>query len=119
MTVTARTSTVAIGDYYYSDGTTSSELIAGKTPVGVVFALNDAAGSDPFQMGKDYPGCKHGLAVSIKEYESSLSMANSTGNGWTSVYDFAQNKGDYLDMASGKLAGYSNTKATIRYSLTC
>lgn len=115
VTVTARTSTVAIGDYYYSDGTTSSELIAGKTPVGVVFALNDAAGSDPFQMGKDYPGCKHGLAVSIKEYESSLSMANSTGNGWTSVYDFAQNKGGYLDMASGKLAGYSNTKAMKDY----
>ena len=115
VTVKARTSTVAIGDYYYSDGTTSSELVAGKTPVAVVFALADAAGSDPFQMGKDYPGCTHGLAVSIKEYESALSMANNTGNGWTSVYEYAQSKGGYLDMASGKLAGYSNTKAMKDY----
>ena len=108
-------SSVAVGDYYYSDGTTSSEMIAGKTPVAVVFALADATVSDPGQLGKDYPGCTHGLAVSIKEYESALSMVNASEEGWVAVAQFAKNKGNYMDMANGKLAGYSNTKAMKDY----
>ena len=115
VTVTAKTSAVSIGDYYYSDGTTSSELIAGKTPVAVVFALADATVSDPNQLAKDYPQCTHGLAVSIKEYESLISMVNNEADGWMAVAEFAKAKGDYMDMANGKLAGYSNTEAMKDY----
>ena len=115
VTVTAKTSAVSIGDYYYSDGTTSSELIAGKTPVAVVFALADATVSDPNQLAKDYPQCTHGLAVSIKEYESLISMVNNAADGWMAVAEFAEAKGDYMDMANGKLAGYSNTEAMKDY----
>ena len=32
-------STTEIGDYYYDDGTVSSKIIEGKTPVGIVFSL--------------------------------------------------------------------------------
>ena len=80
VTVTDSNSSVKVGDFYYSDGTTSSELLSNKTPVGVVFSLLDAVASDPNHMAKDHPGCKKGLVVSLDDYESSLSMTSGDMN---------------------------------------
>ena len=67
---------VSVGDYYYSDGTTSSTLNASKTVIGVVFSVNN-----PIQMGDaalsaDHPDCTHGYVVSTVEY---------SGQDWGSV----------------------------------
>ena len=76
ITVKDRTSAVQVGDFYYSDGTTSSELISGKTPVGIVFSLLDASGSDPY-MAKEHAGCTHGLVVGLKDHHSAMSMGEN------------------------------------------
>ena len=77
VTVTDNDSSVKVGDFYYSDGTTSSELLSNKTPVGVVFSLLDAVASDPKHMAKDHPDCKHGLVVALEDYESPINMTGS------------------------------------------
>ncbi len=53
---------VAVGDYYYSDGTTSDAIISGKTLLGVVFWLGNAT-TDDAALRRDHPECTHGLAV--------------------------------------------------------
>lgn len=92
VTVTASTSAVKIGDYYYSDGTTSSDLLSGKTPVGIVFALIDPVGSDPAHLAKDHPGCRNGLVVGLKNYTSSVEMSSSSVD-MEDVYEWASVNG--------------------------
>jgi hypothetical protein len=112
VTVTAKTSAVSIGDYYYSDGTTSSELIAGKTPLGVVFALADPAGSDPAVMGKEHPGVNHGLVVGLESYNTPISVtALIEDMPLMKVSDNAKASGMIDMMNRDALCGYSNTKA--------
>ena len=112
VTVTAKTSAVSIGDYYYSDGTTSSELIAGKTPLGVVFALADPAGSDPAVMGKEHPGVNHGLVVGLESYNTPISVtAFIEDMPLMKVSDNAKASGMIDMMNRDALCGYSNTKA--------
>ena len=111
VTVTQRTSTVAIGDYYYSDGTTSSSLVSGKTPVGVVFALVDAAGSDPKSLGADHSGCSHGLVVGLESYSTKFAASIYMDLPMADVAANAKKAG-MIDMTETKTyCGYSNTKA--------
>lgn len=95
-----------IGDYYYSDGTWSSELDPSKTVIGIVFSKANAAASDS-HLASDYPGCTHGLVLSTEELLTSCTEGRSwslldlgnwcLGNGYGQFYD--------LD----KPVGYSNT----------
>lgn len=112
VTVTSKTSTVSVGDYYYSDGTTSSELQNGKTPVGIVFALADAAGSDPATLGKEHSGVTHGLVVGLESYNTPISVtAYVEGMPMDKVAMNAVSAG-MIDMTNRTaLCGYSNTKA--------
>ena len=63
MTVKAADVPLNVGDFYYSDGTWSSELNTSKTVIGVVFSRTNAASADHL-LAKDYPECSHGLVVS-------------------------------------------------------
>ena len=77
---------VSFGDYYYSDGTWSSELDPDKTPVGVVFFAGDPTADDSYLKEK-HPGCTHGIAVSIKEagksaWQSSMTSYGATVDSW-------------------------------------
>ena len=111
LTVTSRKSTAKVGDYYYSDGSTSSQLLSGKTPVGVVFALADAVGSDPASMEKDHPECKHGLVVGLETYSTSLSDDMYASVDRADIAEFAHGAG-MIDMEDSRsICGYSNTKA--------
>ena len=95
-----------IGDYYYSDGTWSSELDPSKKVIGIVFSKANAAASDS-HLASDYPGCTHGLVLSTEELLTSCTEGRSwswldlgnwcLGNGYGQFYD--------LD----KPVGYSNT----------
>lgn len=107
VTVKTPVAPIAIGDYFYSDGTWSTERDNSKTVIGIVFATVNATGTDS-HLRADYPQCTNGLVVSTVEYTStcntnrgwSLSdMANwCSSNGYTSYWD------------QSNTCGYSNTK---------
>lgn len=56
----------SIGDFYYSDGTWSTELDKSKTPIAVIFHVGDP-GADDEGLRADHPGCTHGLAIALNE----------------------------------------------------
>lgn len=122
VTVKKAANVISVGDFYYSDGTTSSELQSGKTVVGVVISRDNATSTDKFLPA----GCNHGLVVVLNEAEGSWSSSYEAG----SVNSFALSKGyqnttgtyynsgawayvrnDYAKM----LLGYNNTKAMKEY----
>ena len=98
---------IAVGDYYYSDGTWSTDRDAGKTVIGVVFATANAVASDP-ALRSDYPNCTNGLVVSTKEYTS----ACASGRGWSLVDlgTWCRNSGYTYYNDTSNPCGYSNTK---------
>ena len=72
-----------VGDYYYSDGTVSSELDTSKKLLGVVFAVDNMTLSDS-RLKEDYPHCINGLVVCKDELEGAFgyfSYAESSAKG--------------------------------------
>lgn len=69
---------LAIGDYYYADGTWSAQLDEGRTPIGVVFYVGDVTATDP-ALKREHPGCTRGLVVALNEHE--------TGTAWQPNYE--------------------------------
>jgi hypothetical protein len=109
-TVTVEESAVSlnVGDYLYSDGTWSSELVSGKSVVGIVFSKSNATGSDPI-LAKDFPDCVHGLAIGLTEYADQDFGAVSTYNGHTYYQGLGYDPKMIVD--TGKPNGYGNTSA--------
>lgn len=106
------------GDFYYSDGTWSSELISSKNVIGIVFWTGDPAKDDEL-LKKEHPDCKNGLVVSIRQGASGKWQDNHDSYG-KSVNDWVQSNAPQfqsleayiLDPAqTGKMLGYNNTKA--------
>lgn len=116
--VTVQCIPAEIGDYYYSDGTWSSELDTDKTVIGIVFWTGNPGQDDP-SLKKDHPECTHGLAVAINgEQESGwqpyyVVYGKSVG-GW-----LEENTSGYQSIIAGTeqestlnmMVGYNNTKA--------
>lgn len=101
-----------IGDYFYSDGTWSTELDENKTPVGLVFYIGDITAEDA-ALATEYPGCIHGLVVS-------LNNTNADGTTWQNAYEsygatvnsWVESNSGYGSINDASLAnGYNNTKA--------
>ena len=111
-TLTVKDSGVSlnVGDYYYSDGTWSTQLNPAKTVIGVVFAKVNAASSD-LKMAADKPECTHGLVVSTVEYTSAYAKNRSwslrDAEAWMYSNGYTQCK------ETNKPVGYSNTKGFI------
>ena len=99
---------INIGDYYYSDGTWSSEFDPSKTVVGVVFARVNPTSSDPL-LAKDFPDCVHGLAIGLAEYEAQDFGSVSAYSG----HEYYENLGFDAAMIvdTEKPNGYGNTEA--------
>lgn len=97
-----------IGDYYYSDGTWSSEILPEKTVIGVVFAKINPTASDNL-LARDYPQCTRGLVVSTVEYKNQDFGSVSTYYG----HGYYENLGYDADMlvASDIPNGYGNSLA--------
>ena len=108
VTVKSSGSSFNVGDYYYSDGTWSSELQTGKTVVGVIFAKVNAASSDA-RLAQDYPGCTHGLVLGLAEYADQDFGSVSTYNGHGYYADLGYDANMIVDQ--DKPNGYSNTLA--------
>ena len=107
VTVKTPVAPIAVGDYYYSDGTWSTDRDAGKTVIGVVFATANAVASDP-ALRSDYPNCTNGLVVSTKEYTS----ACASGRGWSyaDLGSWCSDSGYTYYNDTSNPCGYSNTK---------
>ena len=107
-----------IGDYFYSDGTWSTELSPEKTVIGVVFYVGDITASDTL-LASEHSGCTHGLVVSIAQasdipWQSNAAGYNSTVSAW--IEQNAASK--YATILAGnnaangeKPVGYNNTRA--------
>lgn len=112
-----------LGDYYYSDGTWSSEIDPEKTVIGVVFWVGDPTVDDP-ALKSDFPDCTHGLVVAsggdVPSYWQSQCMSCSGNVGeWVAanipdLIPVSSNTGfgDPLNM----ILGYNNTKALELYN---
>lgn len=108
ITVSKATAQVKVGDYYYSDGSTSAELDPSKTLVGVVFSTDNATLSDG-NLKADYPGCTHGLVIGTAEYSASHGYLHSQ---YTA--EWLKSKG-YDALNEGITNGYSNTIGLSEY----
>lgn len=96
-----------VGDYYYSDGTWSSELDATKTVIGIVFAKVDAASVDS-HLASDYPNCTRGLVVSTSQYVTPFASDREWGR--PDLIDWMNANGFTHIEDTQKYCGYSNTK---------
>lgn len=56
----------SVGDYFYSDGTWSSQIDPGKEVVGIVFWAGNPTKDDSW-LKSDYPQCTNGLAIALSE----------------------------------------------------
>lgn len=108
----------SVGDFYYSDGTYSTELDKSKEVIGVVFWTGDPTANDA-ALKKDHPNCTHGLVVAATGDQEST---------WQAYYKFYDatigewieaNAPEYNTTIAGRgdsdylnqIVGYNNTKA--------
>ncbi|HIZ87784.1 MAG TPA: fibronectin type III domain-containing protein [Candidatus Coprenecus pullistercoris] len=70
-----------IGDYYYSDGTWSTNLNASKTVVGVVFWTGDPTANDS-KLAADHPECTNGLVVALNAINNVAWGVTKSGADW-------------------------------------
>ena len=108
LTVKASENPINVGDFYYSDGTWSSELNTSKTVIGVVFAKANATTSDAL-LAKDYPGCTHGLVLSLVEYTEQDFGDVSCYNGHGYYAGLGFDAASIVD--TERVNGYGNTLA--------
>ena len=99
---------INIGDYFYSDGTWSSQRDNSKTVIGIVFSNAGVATSDPILM-RDCPKATHGLVVGLTEYNSTLGQF-----GYSYVYTWLTGAG-YPAMSVDVPNGYGLTKGMTAY----
>lgn len=91
-----------VGDFFYSDGTWSTDLDESKTVVGIVFYAGNPAKDDRV-LREEHPECVNGLAVALTESTSKFQPENT--NYWKqSGYSFIQ------DWAADNMPGYESIK---------
>lgn len=94
---------INVGDYYYSDGTVSSEYDAAKTVVGIVFSTQNPTLQDPDLKGTSYV---NGFAVALNDAAQKIPWQTSNALVSTDL--------GVLD----KYCGYSNTNILVEYNKT-
>lgn len=114
--VTETLTAANVGDWYYSDGTWSTELDPSKTPVALVFWAGDPTAHDA-ALKNDHPDCTHGLAVALSGDEPYMFWPLYAGYGMM-LDDYRLEKGMDLESTQGgtaledninKILGYNNT----------
>ena len=109
-----------IGDFYYSDGTWSTELNPDKTPIGLVFYIGcateykDYASAYRLKDGTTRMENIHGYVVALND---ATSLNGEIQNVWWSFFD----PNDGLTGASVEItdfAGYTNTRSIVKTAHT-
>lgn len=107
------------GDFYFSDGTWSSELDPSKTPIGVIFYAGNPAIHDQ-ALQADHPQCVHGLVVGLyqakcewqEDYSGFDSEADMTVGEWiadNTDYVSIATRSEALTSVYNQIMGYNNT----------
>lgn len=113
-----------VGDYFYSDGTYSSELSTNKEVVGIVFWKGDPTATD-LALKRDFPQCTHGLVVSLKETQSAWQSdydSQSSIQSWAETQEFYTSGGykalnKEVDLGNSEdIQGYNNTQILKAYN---
>lgn len=109
VTVKKPVAAIHVGDYYYSDGTWSTDLQSGKTVIGVVFAAANAASTDT-HLSNDHPDCSNGLVVALDEYSTAYDTGDNAGYTWSKndMFNWLVDNG-YSVTVTDKIHGYGNT----------
>ncbi|HIZ87594.1 MAG TPA: Ig-like domain-containing protein [Candidatus Coprenecus pullistercoris] len=123
-----------VGDYFYSDGTWSTDLATDKEVIGIVFWTGDPTEDDP-SLKREHPDCTHGLVCAVngekltswqrnyKAYKSDPNMLNLY-NGYVSPWIeknteyegiLTANSPDYTKYETLK-RGYNNTAGLIEFN---
>lgn len=112
-----------VGDFYYSDGTYSTELDADKFPIGIVFYVGDPTSDDGY-LKQQHPSCTNGLVVSLYTAGMCAWQASSTDYGKTVDSWLKDNApefqsilvaGDY-DEEMESICGFNNTEALKKFN---
>ena len=99
---------INIGDYYYDDGSWSTERDDTKNVIGIVFAKVNAAAED-VQMSVDHAECSNGLVVSTAEYLTPM-MENGASFSRNTYFNWMNNNGYTQAQDTEKCSGYGTTK---------
>lgn len=110
------------GDYYYSDGTWSTEIDNNKSIIGIVFWTGDPTADDA-TLRADHPECTHGLVIGLDEaqmaWHPAYESAGSTVSEWvaSNTTGFSLPRSGYADNDPlNNILGYNNTKAIEAYN---
>lgn len=115
--VTVNNPAAHVGDYYYSDGTWSSELDEEKELLGIVFWTGNA-GENDVTLKKDHPNCTNGLVIAIGG-DSQCAFQSKYADYGLMIDDWlSESSLDLMPIVSGtgmedninKTVGYNNTK---------
>lgn len=111
--------TPKVGDFFYSDGTFSTDLQEDKEVIGLVFWSGDP-GKDDKALREDHPECVNGLVVALDNAGDDMVawQMNYTDYGRT-VGEWVEENTEYasittsdgIDQPLNKIVGYNNTKA--------
>lgn len=110
---------LAVGSYYYSDGTHSGLYDSSKTLIGIVAWLGDITATDP-TLKAAFPECTNGLVVSVTGIETvwqsvpaSIGAWQETSlTGYSSIVAELRSFGTNLD----NCLGYNNTQVIKAYN---
>lgn len=100
-----------VGDYFYTDGTYSTELNTSKTVAGVIFWVGDPTKDDE-NLKSAYPNCTHGLVVGYKNDGNYNGRVSDLGS-WGTECAYYSSSGSSLNTiynAYYKKTGYTNTQ---------
>ena len=108
---------LAVGDYYYSDGTWSQALDPTRTPIGVVFYVGDITATDP-TLKAEHPYCTHGLVVALHEknelaWQPNYASYDDVVDSWVKANTDYESiwSGYEIDSSLNRPMGYNNSKA--------
>lgn len=123
VTVSARLpeSDPLVGDYYYADGTWSTELNTEKPVIGIVFWTGNPTEQDA-ALKREHPDCTHGLVVGLNHdrsyWQSKFASSGSRVSDWVEEHLTEYEPPIASDQAQsiGRIMGYNNTKAIEAYN---
>lgn len=107
--------TVNVGDYYYADGTVSSELNPDKKVIGVVFYVENPQYMGDLKLSSDHPDATNGLVVALEEAADVVWQKKASNVGDWAVTNLNYH---YLQDTE-RMCGYSNTVALKAYNASC
>lgn len=118
----------AIGDFSFSDGsfgdgTATLSAAQQAACIGIVYWTGDPT-KDDAALKRDYPGCTHGMIVSLTEVQSPWQSAWATYTKTVNEWTIANATGFTQPILSGtgpadpinKIMGYNNTEAIIAFN---